>query len=220
MTISIIAAIGPNRELGKNNKLLWHIPEDMKRFKQLTSGHTVIMGRKTFESIGKPLPNRYNIVITRDVEGFDRVYGNSSLKLGRTSLPPRNKYGVNSGGLQSPLGEIQAKFLDSLFRGDNKTIITAVSSLDEAIQFTKSLTPNYFLLTTNEVLIIGGGQIYEQAIKIADKLYLTIVEPRDKVEKIEADTFFPDYSCFNKTILKEILNTEKYKLTFLELSRA
>ena len=64
--ISIIAAIGKNRELGKDNKLLWHIPEDFKRFKTLTSGHIVIMGRKTFESIGKPLPNRANIVVTKN----------------------------------------------------------------------------------------------------------------------------------------------------------
>ena len=64
--ISIIAAIGKNRELGKDNKLLWHIPEDFKRFKELTSNHVVIMGRKTFESIGKPLPNRVNIIITRN----------------------------------------------------------------------------------------------------------------------------------------------------------
>lgn len=66
--LSIIAAIGDNRELGKNNALLWHIPEDMKRFKTLTTGHTVIMGRKTYQSIGKSLPNRTNIIITMDKE--------------------------------------------------------------------------------------------------------------------------------------------------------
>lgn len=66
MLISIIAAIGKNRELGKNNQLLWHISEDLKRFKEVTSGHVVIMGRKTYESIGKPLPNRLNIIISRD----------------------------------------------------------------------------------------------------------------------------------------------------------
>jgi dihydrofolate reductase len=66
MQINIIAAIGKNRELGKDNKLLWYIPEDLKRFKKLTSNHVVIMGRKTFESIGKPLLNRINIVITRN----------------------------------------------------------------------------------------------------------------------------------------------------------
>lgn len=62
----MIAAIGEHRELGKNNKLLWNIPRDMQRFRKLTSGHAVIMGRKTFESIGHPLPNRTNIVVTRD----------------------------------------------------------------------------------------------------------------------------------------------------------
>lgn len=67
--VSAIAAIGRNRELGKDNKLLWHIPEDLKRFREITRGHPVIMGRKTFESIvgytGKPLPDRTNIVVSR-----------------------------------------------------------------------------------------------------------------------------------------------------------
>ena len=218
MTISIIAAIGPNRELGKNNKLLWHIPEDMKRFKQLTSGHTVIMGRKTFESIGKPLLNRLNIVITRDIKNFKKKYQNYFRNSGKETERAKQVEGDDS---RIDSGQVFRQAQDTeQGRSAIMTQLIVVSSLDEAIQFTKSLTPNYFLLTTNEVLIIGGGQIYEQAIKIADKLYLTVVNPINKVEKIEADTFFPDYSCFNKTILKEILNTEKYKLTFLELSRA
>lgn len=66
--ISLIAAIGKNRELGKNNQLLWDIPEDMKFFRETTAGHPVIMGRKTFESIGRPLPKRVNIVITRNLD--------------------------------------------------------------------------------------------------------------------------------------------------------
>ena len=66
-TISLIAAMAENRAIGHHNKLPWHLPADLKRFKQLTTGHAVIMGRKTFESIGcKPLPNRRNIVITRN----------------------------------------------------------------------------------------------------------------------------------------------------------
>lgn len=69
-TISMIACIGKNRELGKNNKLLWNIPEDMQRFRDLTVGHVVIMGQSTFESIGRALPGRTNIVLTRD-ERFD-----------------------------------------------------------------------------------------------------------------------------------------------------
>ncbi|MEK7539185.1 MAG: dihydrofolate reductase [Patescibacteria group bacterium] len=64
--ISLIAAIGKNNELGKGNALLWHMPADLKHFRKVTLLHPVVMGRKTFESIGKPLPNRRNIVITRD----------------------------------------------------------------------------------------------------------------------------------------------------------
>lgn len=64
--ISAIAAIGEKRELGKNNQLLWHIPGELARFKQITTGHPIIMGRKTYESIGRVLPNRTNIIITRD----------------------------------------------------------------------------------------------------------------------------------------------------------
>lgn len=67
---SIVAAIGKNRELGAKNKLLWHIPEDLKHFKKLTLGHTLIMGRKTFQSIGRPLPKRKNIIITRHPESL------------------------------------------------------------------------------------------------------------------------------------------------------
>lgn len=66
MKVSMIAAIGKNRELGRGNKLIWHIPKDLKRFREVTLGHPIIMGRKTFESIGRLLPNRTNIIITRD----------------------------------------------------------------------------------------------------------------------------------------------------------
>jgi dihydrofolate reductase len=65
MILSSIVAISENRAIGKNNQLLWHLPGDLKHFKEITSGHTIIMGRRTFDSVGKPLPNRRNIVITR-----------------------------------------------------------------------------------------------------------------------------------------------------------
>ena len=68
--ILLIAAVGRQGELGKNGRLLWPLPEDLQRFKELTTGHTVIMGRKTYESIGHPLPRRYNIVVTRQTD-FD-----------------------------------------------------------------------------------------------------------------------------------------------------
>lgn len=66
MIVSIVVAHGPLREIGLNNKLLWHISDELKNFKKLTTNKTIVMGRKTFESIGKPLPNRKNIVLTRD----------------------------------------------------------------------------------------------------------------------------------------------------------
>ncbi|RZM29544.1 MAG: dihydrofolate reductase, partial [Pedobacter sp.] len=68
MMVSMVVAIAENNAIGKDNQLLWHLPRDLKHFKTITSGHTVIMGRKTFDSVGKPLPNRRNIVITRNTE--------------------------------------------------------------------------------------------------------------------------------------------------------
>lgn len=75
MTISIIVAKAQNNAIGKDNSLLWHIPEDLKRFKSLTMSHPIVMGRKTFESIGRPLPGRRNIVISRNFiyEGTETV---------------------------------------------------------------------------------------------------------------------------------------------------
>lgn len=187
--ISIIAAIGKNRELGKNNKLLWHIPEDFKRFKTLTSGHPIIMGRKTWESLPiKPLPNRYNIVITRDL-GFkindlgdgEQFAIASSMK---EALEESIKYYVSS-----------SKYNQEDKIHDTKYMIHA---------------------TEHEVFIIGGGQIYRQALEkgLVDKLYLTIVDAN-----FDADTFFPDYSQFKKVIFEKTSQSEKYRYKFLDLER-
>lgn len=156
--ISLIAAIGSNRELGKNNKLLWHIPEDMKRFKNLTTNHVVIMGRKTFQSIGKPLPNRTNIVITRD-----------------PSFVCQNCVVCHS-------------LEDALKRGGE--------------------------IEKEEIFIIGGGQIYKQALNLADKLYLTIVEG-----DFDADTFFPDYSEFKKVVYEKKGVSDSCNYTFIDLEK-
>lgn len=154
--ISLMAAIASeNRALGKDNKLIYKIPDDLERFKNLTSGHTIIMGRKTFESIGRPLTNRTNIVISSD--------------------PNYKAEGI-----------------------------TVVHSLDEALGQLQG-----------EIFIIGGGQIYQEAIGLADKLYLTVVEGNP-----EADTFFPDYSDFKKVIWQsEELQSDGFKYKFLELER-
>ena len=83
--ITLIAACSKNRAIGKDNKLLWHLPNDLKRFKRLTTDKTVVMGRKTFESIGKPLPNRKNIILTNNkdliIEGCEVITSISELNL-------------------------------------------------------------------------------------------------------------------------------------------
>ncbi|KKP59320.1 MAG: Dihydrofolate reductase [Candidatus Gottesmanbacteria bacterium GW2011_GWA1_34_13] len=185
MITSIIAAIGENRELGKNKQLLWHISEDLKHFKQITQNHPVIMGRTTFESIGKPLPNRTNIIVTHNAN-YQYIYSSNSAL-------PNEKLSMNS---SQPAKQVS----------NNKTII--VHSLEEAINLGKQHDQQ-------EIFIIGGGQIYKQAIKVTDKLYLTIVHGN-----FDADTFFPDYSAFNKVIKKEELKTPKYDLTFFELEKS
>jgi dihydrofolate reductase len=159
MIISIIAAIGRNREIGKNGDLLCRLPADLKHFKEITSGHAVIMGRKTFESLPKgPLPNRRNIVISR----------NTGLKIEGAEV---------------------------------------YSSPDYA--FIK-------LINENEVFIIGGAQIYEQTLPIADKLYLTKIH----ADFPGADAFFPkiDFSVWRETSRKTFFAGEEnpYPFSFLE----
>ena len=126
--LSIIVAISENNAIGLNNQLLWHLPADLKHFKELTTGNTIIMGRKTYDSIGKPLPNRRSIVITRST--------------------------------------------DLVIEG-----VEVVNSLAHAIELCKQ---------NEEAFIIGGAEIYEQAMPYATGIHLTKVH-----QSYEADTFFP-----------------------------
>jgi dihydrofolate reductase len=96
MRLIIIAAIARNRVIGKNGKIPWHIPEDLLRFKRLTTGHPVIMGRKTFNSLDKPLPNRLNIVITSKVINGVRTY--PSLEFALSALKNEPEVFVIGGG--------------------------------------------------------------------------------------------------------------------------
>lgn len=157
--ISAIAIISKNRGLGFENHLLFHIPGELPRFKLITSGHPVIMGRKTYESIGKLLPNRTNIVITRNTD-----------------------YVVNG------------------------TVM--VSSLHEAIDAAKK-SPG-----AEEIFILGGGQIFNEALPIVDRLYLTVVDVQ-----VPADAFFPDYSEFKKVIEKTENIEWDYPYTFTTLEK-
>lgn len=171
MMISLVAAIGKNRELGKDNKLLWHISEDLKHFKEITSGHVVVMGRKTYESIGRLLPNRTNIVVTSDKQQVISKYEKVPEKL------------VVVGSLDEAIEVGMQYSVSSIKEGEEEKILNTKYSIHN---------------TEDEVFIIGGGQIFEQALPIADRLYLTMVDAT-----FDADTFFPDYSKFTKTISKK-----------------
>ena len=123
--ISLIAAIGKNNELGKGNALVWNMPTDSQYFRDKTKGHTVIMGRKTFEAIGHPMPNRRNIIITRDKN-------------------------------------YSAKGID------------IVHSLEEALVLVRTVPAK-----NDEIFIIGGAEIYNQAMSIVDRLYITHIDAKD-----------------------------------------
>jgi dihydrofolate reductase len=146
MSVSLIAAIGKNNELGKGNDLLWRLPSDQKYFHEITSGHIVIMGRKTFESIGRVLPNRKNIVITHNIN----------------------------------------------YKADKNAVI--VHSLNEALDSAKNS-----MSKSQEIFIVGGAQIYKQALPLADKLYVTHIDAEDEA----ADTFFPTVNSDWKEIYRE-----------------
>ena len=168
MKISIIAAMDEKRGVGKDNRIPWHISEDLKRFKAITTGHAIIMGRKTFDSLEKPLSNRYNIVITRDEE--------------------------------------------FKFEG-----VSVCYSLEEAIQKAMQNTKYNIQDTENEVFIIGGGQIFKEAMEksLVNKLYLTIVKG-----DFDCDTFFPEYSEFDKIISEQERSEGKYKFKIVALATA
>ena len=132
MRISIIAAVAKNRAIGFENKLIYWLPNDLKRFKALTTGHTIIMGRNTYESLPKgALPNRRNVVLSRTVK----------------ALPGCDVF----------------------------------PTLDAALESCQA---------DEDIYIIGGARVYEQAMPLADRLCLTEVDDTPQ----EADAFFPDYS--------------------------
>ena len=130
MNVTLIAAMAENRVIGKDNQLIWHFPEDLKHFKQLTSGHHVIMGRKTFESVGRPLPNRTNIIITRQSD----------------------------------------------YKAEGCLI---AHSIEEALAMVKD---------DEMPFIVGGAEIYKQALAFADGIELTIIHG-----EYEGDSYFPEF---------------------------
>ena len=150
----IIVAIADNNAIGRDNALLWHISEDLKFFRRTTSGHPVIMGRKTYDSIGRPLPKRTNIVVSR--------------------------------GLESPEGTLLAGSLEEAFAKADASIQEAANAYSVqalAADCTTSANP-----CQSRCFVIGGGQIYAQALELADRLIVTYVHT--VIE--DADTFFPE----------------------------
>ncbi|MFC6670888.1 dihydrofolate reductase [Marinobacterium aestuariivivens] len=135
MKLAVIVAQARNRVIGIDNRLPWHLPADLKYFKEVTSGKPVIMGRKTFESIGRPLPNRHNIVVTRD-------------------------------------------------SGWHHEGVRTASSLPEAVEMARAYAEE---ANVDEVMVIGGAQIYAQALPLADMLYVTEVQLEP-----EGDAVFPE----------------------------
>ena len=186
----IIVAIADNNAIGRDNALLWHISEDLKFFKRTTSGCPVIMGRKTFESIGRPLPKRMNIVVSR---GFD-----------------------------APEGVVVVPSLEEAY----KAAFAALSSSSAVMSSSSAVMSSSSAVMSSEVetspsrsFIIGGGQIYAQAIQDADRLIVTHVHT--VIE--EADTFFPeiDPSVWKVESRSELFHDEEtgYGFEFVEYVR-
>lgn len=167
MKVSMIVAMATNRVIGRDNKLPWYLPNDLKYFKQVTMGKPILMGRKTFESIGKPLPGRCNIVMTRD---------------------------------QSWSAEG----------------VRVVHSLEDAVSLASQIAE---IDGQDELMIIGGDQIYQLALPKADRLYLTEVHA-----EVEGDAFFPEFERGQwKEIGREDFNAEDpnpYDYSFVVLDKS
>lgn len=153
--INLIVAYSNNRVIGINNQMPWHLPDDLEHFKQITLNSTIIMGRRTFESIGRILPNRTNIVVSSTLVS-------------------------------------------------NKKELIIASSLEDALN--KANTENIF--------IIGGTRLFEEAIPLVDNMYITKIH-----QDFEGDTFFPffDETGFKQEIIKEV--TEPIPHTFIKYSK-
>lgn len=162
MIISLIVAMDEKRGIGVDGHLPWHLPADLKRFKSLTMSHHLIMGRKTYESIGNPLPGRTMIIVTRNPN-------------------------------YQPDGCMVAR------------------SLDTAIEFAR-------MGMDNEAFIIGGGDLFEQSIDLADRIYLSLIHA-----SLPADVFFPEIDDAKWQVVKsELVPADEknlYDFTFKILER-
>ncbi len=191
--ISLIACVNKNRGLGYKNRLLYSIPEDMKFFRETTKNSVVIMGKNTFLSIGKPLPNRTNIVITRD----KNFKANGIVICHNIDEAILSARGASSVPEDAPNPLINATINHSQ---KNQLLVSRTAVRDTS---------------SNKIFVIGGGQIYEQTIQKADTLYLTIVDDDTK----EADAFFPEYNDFKTSTLISQGESQGYKYQILKFTK-
>jgi len=172
-----------NRVIGAAGKIPWYLPDDFRWFKQMTMGHIIVMGRKTFESIGNPLPNRKNLILTKHpqslIKKHPEIFGQYHEWRGGKHIKRPYQFHF------ARLGEKQ------------ETEIFIFNSLDK-------LNPEEF---PNDIFICGGAQIYEEALPRCSDLYLTLVK-RD-VEG--GDTFFPPFENKFK-LVREIRDTPEFKI--------
>jgi dihydrofolate reductase len=165
MSISIISAIGKNNEIGKKNELLWSLPADLKHFRDTTLGHTVIMGQKTFESIGRPLPNRRNIVLTLDknlkIDGVEIVHSLEELdELLKITSGPNEEHFVIGGG------QIYKLFIN---KADKLYITHVNASFPDADAFFPEIIPIVFLETSREEHKKDEKNAYDYAFTVYTK---------------------------------------------------
>lgn len=169
MKVVLIVAMNQQRVIGKDGGLPWHIPEDLKFFKRQTSGHAVIMGRKTYESVGKPLPKRRNIIITRQ----------TAYAPGRVESPS----GPNADRTNKILFEPGAKNGNA---NRDLTALDVVHSLDAALDLCRSRDER-------TAFVIGGAQIYTLALPLADEMLITHID----MPNVDGDAHFPEWNPAN-----------------------
>ena len=172
-----------NRVIGMGGKIPWHLPEDFKWFKEKTRGNVVIIGRKTFESLGRPLPDRINIVLSRHPGILKRQHPD---RFGK-AWTARGKLNLPASPHQFELPKI----------GD----VTAVDL--RIIKDFLKLNPSDSQL---EFFICGGAQVYEQALPLCSDLFLTLVK-----REVEGDTFFPPFED-RFVLAREIRDTPEFKI--------
>lgn len=179
-----IAAMSENRVIGMENRIPWHLPEDFKWFKKTTMGNIAVMGRKTFESLGKPLANRTTLILTRHprrfVNAHPEVFDGYKLREWKGGRQIKRPY----------------QFWFTKLNSTQKTEIRVFGSLEK-------LDPEDF---GSDIFICGGAEIYEQALPRCSDLYLTVVK-----RTLEGDAFFPKFE--DKFVLhQEIMDSAEFKI--------